>query len=94
MKNTISVLILIFVAELTYAAPRVVISCFRGPWQEVIWDRPNPIFIDTLMANGYSITTATAIAERICRDPNLVNQNELSIQETIRLMKLIPKDGN
>lgn len=94
MKNTISILFLIFVAELTYAAPRVLVSCFRGPWQEVIWDRPNPIFIDTLMANGYSITTATAIAERICRDPYLVNQPQLMKEETILLMNQIPKDGN
>ncbi len=50
----------------------IVVSCYRGPWREVIWDRPNPVFIDSLVNVGYNYPSASAIAERICRDQNLV----------------------
>ena len=53
---------------------RIVVSCWRGPWQEVIWDRPNAVFVDTLVSVGYDYSTADAIATRICRDPNLVGR--------------------
>ena len=46
----------------------VTVSCFRGPWQEVIWDRPEPVFIDSLVAAGYTFPEAHAISERVCRD--------------------------
>jgi len=46
----------------------VTISCFRGPWQDVIWDRPEPVFVDSLVAAGYSFPEAHAISERVCRD--------------------------
>lgn len=54
--------------------PAVIVSCFRGPWQEVIWDRPNPVFVDSLVAAGYSFPEAHAIAERVCRDPDTVGR--------------------
>lgn len=54
----------------------VVVSCYRGPWREVIWDRPEPVFIDSLVAAGYDYPTANALAERICRDPSLVGNRE------------------
>ncbi len=46
----------------------VTISCFRGPWNDVIWDRPEPVFVDTLVNAGYTFPEAHAIAERVCRD--------------------------
>ena len=54
----------------------VIVSCFRGPWKEVIWDRPEPVFIDSLVAAGYDYPTASAMAERICRDRSLVGDRE------------------
>ncbi len=51
---------------------QIVVSCFRGPWREVIWDRPNAVFIDTLVSVGYDFSTAQAIGERVCRDITLV----------------------
>tara|TARA_R110002049_G_scaffold140930_5_gene302332 strand:- start:60145 stop:60489 length:345 start_codon:yes stop_codon:yes gene_type:complete len=50
----------------------IVVSCYRGPWNEVIWDRPNPVFVDSLVAVGYDFSTASAIAERVCKDQALV----------------------
>jgi hypothetical protein len=38
----------------------------------VIWDRPDAIFTESLVAVGYDYTNAFAIANRICRDPALV----------------------
>ena len=55
-----------------YGAKVVTVSCYRGPWQEVIWDRPHPVFVDSLVAAGYNFSEAHAIAERICKDRSLV----------------------
>lgn len=52
----------------------IVVSCERGPWKEVIWDRPNAVFVDSLVAVGYDFSTASAIATRVCRDQNLVGR--------------------
>ena len=48
------------------------VSCYRGPWKDVIWDHPDAVFVDSLVDVGYDYTTANAIAERVCRDKNLV----------------------
>lgn len=53
---------------------QIVVSCFRGPWNEVIWDRPNAVFVDSLVSVGYDYSTADAIATRVCRDQNLVGR--------------------
>ena len=53
----------------------ITVSCYRGPWDDVIWDRPNPVFIDSLVNAGYSFPEAHAIAERVCRDPAAVGQS-------------------
>lgn len=54
----------------------IVVSCFRGPWEDVIWDRPKPVFVDSLVEYGYDINTATSIAEKICSDEDLVGNSE------------------
>lgn len=54
----------------------VTISCFRGPWTEVIWDRPEPAFLESLAAFGYRPAEALAIGETVCRDQNLVGNPE------------------
>ena len=51
----------------------VTVVCYRGPWKDVIWDRPEAVFTDSLVAVGYDYTNAYAIANRICRDPALVD---------------------
>lgn len=43
---------------------QVIVSCYRGPWNDVIWDRPNAVFIDSLVAVGYQYERAYAIARR------------------------------
>ena len=53
--------------------PTIQIACFRGPWQEIIWDRPEVSFTDDLVAVGYSEADALAIGTRICRDPQGVS---------------------
>lgn len=58
----------------------VTVSCFRGPWTEVIWDRPNPIFIDSLVSAGYSFSEAQAIGERVCRDASTVDRPDRAVQ--------------
>lgn len=59
---------------------QVTVSCFRGPWQEVIWDRPNPVFIDSLVNVGYSFPEAHAIGERVCRDASTVDRPDRAVQ--------------
>lgn len=58
----------------------VTVSCFRGPWQEVIWDRPNTVFIDSLVFAGYSFSEANAIGDRVCRDASTVNRPDRAVQ--------------
>ncbi len=66
------------------AGPIVItVSCFRGPLEAVIWDHPEGVFVDSLVAAGYDFPTAHAIAERICKDSRLVNNKEL-LRQTMR----------
>jgi len=66
------------------AGPQVIlVSCYRGPLKKVIWDRPEPAFIDSLVAVGYDYPTAHAIGERVCRDSALVN-NRAALRQTMR----------
>ncbi|MDF0602817.1 hypothetical protein P1J78_18915 [Psychromarinibacter sp. C21-152] len=75
----------------TYGQGTVIqVSCYRGPWTEVIWDRPNPVFIDTLVAAGYDYPTAHAIGERVCRDPALVNNPAGLRAEMTRIYRSAP----
>lgn len=69
----------------------VVVSCFRGPLSAVIWDHPNSKFIDTLVTAGYDFDTATAIAERICRDQSLVGHPERLRAEAVRVLQNAPE---
>lgn len=59
---------------------QVTVSCFRGPWTEVIWDRPNPVFIDSLVNAGYTFPEAHAIGERVCRDASTVDRPDRAVQ--------------
>ncbi|WP_108485006.1 hypothetical protein [Oceaniglobus ichthyenteri] len=68
----------------------VTVSCYRGPWNDVIWDRPNGVFIDSLVAVGYDLPTAHAIGERICRDPALVYNPDRLRAEAIRVLRNSP----
>ncbi len=70
----------------------VVVSCFRGPWREVIWDRPEGIFIDTLVEVGYDYPSALAIATRICRDLDYVNVPGAMKAEMERIIAEAPRD--
>jgi hypothetical protein len=61
----------------------ITVSCYRGPWKEVIIDRPNAVFIDSLVQAGYSYERAHAIGERVCRDEALVD-NPGALAATMR----------
>jgi hypothetical protein len=65
---------------ITVHTVQVTVSCFRGPWTEIIWDRPNPVFIDSLVNVGYSYPEAHAIGERVCTDPTTVDRPEMAVQ--------------
>lgn len=69
----------------TAAQPQapIQIACFRGPWQEIIWDRPEVSFTDHLVHHGYTQDQALAIGTRICRDPQGVN-NPQHMVDTLR----------
>lgn len=72
----------------------IVVSCFRGPWKEVIWDRPNAKFVDSLVDVGYDYPSAHAISERICRDDTLVGNKEGLRAEMIRVFEERPRYRN
>jgi len=68
----------------------IIVSCFRGPWHEVIIDRPTTRMIDSLVGAGYDLATATAIGERICRDQEAVGNVERLTDVTVETLNLAP----
>lgn len=80
-------------AELAEAAPAgaVVVACYRGPLRDVIWDRPEIAFTDSLRRAGYDMAQAQAIAERVCRDPALVDDRAGLAALTQELMAQTPR---
>ncbi|MEO9575481.1 MAG: hypothetical protein ABJ263_08395 [Tateyamaria sp.] len=67
-----------------------IISCFRGPWKVVHWDRPAAIFIDELVEYGYTQTQALAIGERICREEYGVDRPEWMEAQLRRIVAETP----
>lgn len=72
--------------QMTVQRMVVTVSCFRGPWEDVIWDRPNPAFIDSLVNVGYTFPEAHAIAERVCRDPDTVGRPDAIVAVMSRIL--------
>ncbi|MBY5987634.1 MULTISPECIES: hypothetical protein [Roseovarius] len=70
-------------ADTAKADTYILVSCYRGPWTEVIWDKANPNFVDSLVQAGYSPQEATSIANYICRDPRLVD-NPIALAKEVR----------
>jgi len=67
-------------------AKQVTVSCYRGPWVDVIWDRPNAIFIETLTGIGLSSEKALAIGTIVCRDERIVGDEAAMARRTIDLI--------
>ena len=44
----------------------VPVSYVRGPLDEVVWDQPNRVFVDSLVTAGYGLPRAHAIAPYGC----------------------------
>ncbi len=68
----------------------ITISCFRGPTRDVIWDRPNAVFVEDLVKVGYSYPQAHAIGERICRDEWGVGQHDYMRTSLLEIMAKTP----
>ncbi len=66
---------------------KIIVSCYRGPWKEVIWDRPNAVFLDSLVAIGYDYSAAQAIGERVCRDRALVGNPSALKATMLRILR-------
>lgn len=69
---------------------RIGIECFRGPWHEIIWDRPEVGFTDDLVAYGYSFAEAEAIGTRVCRDPEGVDNPQHLVAVLQQLLRSQP----
>lgn len=67
-------------------APAITISCYRGPWNDVIWDKPNAVFLDALTRIGYTHPEAYAIGRRVCRDEYGLRDHEYLKSTLRRLM--------
>lgn len=68
----------------------ITVSCYRGPWRDTIWDHPQAVFIESLVAYGYSYPEAQALSMRICRDVTLVDDTEGLIAATYAAMAAQP----
>lgn len=63
-----------------------IISCYRGPWEAVAWDKPNAVFLDDLVEYGYSQTQAMAIGRRVCRDEYGIGNEEYLKATLLRII--------
>ena len=77
-------------AEAGFAPGTVVASCYRGPLHETLWDRPEGVFLDSLVGAGYDYLTAQAIADRICKDESLVDDPEVLRAALARILAASP----
>lgn len=66
------------------------IACFRGPWREIIWDRAEVGFTDSLVAYGYSFAEADAIGTRVCRDPDGVDNPQHMVDMVRHILRTQP----
>lgn len=68
-------------SDVAIAKDVIHVSCYRGPWDDVIWDRANPEFVESLQSFGYNQVDAENLANSICRDARLVyNPDKLADQ--------------
>lgn len=74
-------------------AATITISCYRGPWRDVIWDRPNAVFLDGLTRIGYSRQEALVIGQRICRDEYGLDDPEYLKSAMRRILAETPPSG-
>ncbi|MEO1138707.1 MAG: hypothetical protein AAFW87_04545 [Pseudomonadota bacterium] len=78
-------------ADTAKAETYILVSCYRGPWTEIIWDQANPEFIQSLQDAGYGAQEAESIANYICRDPRLVD-NPIALAKEVRaVMRSAPR---
>lgn len=78
-------------ADQAAAQDYILVSCYRGPWNEVIWDRANPEFIQSLQDAGYGAQEAESIANFICRDPRLVDNPIALAKEVQSVIRSAPR---
>jgi len=77
--------------NVTYNTVQITVACYRGPWEQVYWDRGLPAFYDSLTRAGYSPERAQAIADRVCRDQTLVGNTEALRREASRIIREAPR---
>lgn len=75
------------------SGPEWIISCYRGPFEAVAWDKPNAIFVDELVEYGYSPAQAMAIGRRICRDEYGVGDEDYLRSTLLRILSETPPDS-
>lgn len=69
----------------------ITVACYRGPWDQVYWDRGLPAFYDSLTRAGYTPERAQAIADRVCRDQSLVGNPDALRREALRVISATPR---
>ncbi|MEO0860242.1 MAG: hypothetical protein AAFY65_06505 [Pseudomonadota bacterium] len=74
----------------TTAPVSITVSCARYVSRQVIWDRPMPVFLDSLMAAGYSPERAESIGNRVCRDERYVGDVEAAGQAMRNILATNP----
>lgn len=78
-------------SHVTYSSNVITVACYRGPWNQVLWDRGLPEFYDSLTNAGYTSERARAIADRVCRDQRLVGNPDALRNEALRVISATPR---
>ena len=67
------------------------ISCYRGALRSTVaWDRPNAVFVEDLVAYGYSWEQAHSIGMRLCRDEWGIGNAQHKIDSLKKIMRDTP----
>lgn len=69
---------------------RIELSCYRGPFKDVIWDRAYPNFVASLESYGYPRYQAQLMADSICRDPSFIDNPDAMKTSVIEMIKQTP----
>lgn len=75
---------------------KVHVSCYRGYFRTVAWDRPNSVFVEDLVQLGYTFPQADAIGAAICRDERGVRNKRYMRERFIDIYATYPPgyEGN
>ncbi len=90
MKKFILTSVFVIAATQSIAQTKIIVECYRGPLDRVVWDKAEPNFINSLIDAGYSNSQAVVFADGICRNPDLLRNPSKIRAAVLRELRVNP----